>query len=129
MDSRIPIAARLTVRDDPPAETKGSVIPVTGTTATTTPMLMSAWKHIQAVMPAAINPPKVSGARMAVRMPAYASAAKRPITTAPPTSPSSWAMTEKIKSLMSQGTATGLFPRPVPKSPPALIAWRPWTVW
>jgi len=54
----------------PPAETNGSVIPVTGTIATTTPMLINAWKHIQAVMPAATRPPKVSGARMAVRMPA-----------------------------------------------------------
>ena len=70
MESRIPTAARLTVRDEPPAETNGSVMPVTGTTATTTPMLMSAWKHIQAVIPAAIKPPNVSGARMAVRMPA-----------------------------------------------------------
>ena len=36
------MAARLTVNDEPPAETKGSVMPVTGTTATTTPMFISA---------------------------------------------------------------------------------------
>lgn len=66
----MPIAAKLTTSDEPPWETNGSVIPVTGTTATTTPTLISAWKHIQAVIPAAISPPKVSGAWIAVRMPA-----------------------------------------------------------
>jgi hypothetical protein len=70
MESRIPTAAKLTVNDEPPADTNGSVMPVTGTTVTTTPTLIRAWKHIHAVIPAAINPPKVSGARSAVRKPA-----------------------------------------------------------
>lgn len=70
MESRIPTAAKLTTSDEPPAETNGSVIPVTGITASTTPMLMSAWKAIQAVIPAASSPPKVSGACSAVLMPA-----------------------------------------------------------
>lgn len=48
----------------------GSVIPVTGRSETTTAMLMNAWKHSQAVIPAASSAPKVSGARRAVRMPA-----------------------------------------------------------
>jgi len=56
--------------DEPPALMNGRVIPVTGTSATTTPMLMNAWRQIQAVMPSARSAPKVSGARSAVRIPA-----------------------------------------------------------
>ena len=56
--------------DDPPALMNGNVIPVIGSRATTTPMLMNAWRHSQAVIPAASRPPKVSGARSAVRIPA-----------------------------------------------------------
>lgn len=56
--------------DDPPALMNGSVIPVTGISATTTPMLMNAWIHNQAVIPVASSAPKESGARIAVRIPA-----------------------------------------------------------
>ena len=47
----------------------GSVIPVIGSRATTTPMLMNAWRHSQAVMPAARSAPNVSGAAKAIRTP------------------------------------------------------------
>ena len=70
MESRIPTAAKLTTSDEPPALMKGSVMPVTGSSATTTAMLTNAWKHSQAVMPAASSAPNVSGARSAVRIPA-----------------------------------------------------------
>ena len=66
----MPTAARLMVRDEPPALMNGSVIPVTGINATTTPMLMNAWMQSQAVMPAARSAPNVSGAASATRMPA-----------------------------------------------------------
>jgi len=98
------MAAKLTMSDEPPAETNGKVIPVTGTTLTTTPMLMRAWKVIQAVIPAAIRPPNVSGARSAVRTPAQARATNSAMTTRPPTIPSSCATCEKMKSLKSFGT-------------------------
>ena len=55
--------------DEPPALMNGSVIPVIGSSATTTPMLMNAWMHSQAVMPAASSAPNVSGAASATRMP------------------------------------------------------------
>ena len=58
------------VSDDPPALMNGSVMPVTGMSVTTTPMLMNAWMHSQAVIPAARSAPNVSGADSAVRMPA-----------------------------------------------------------
>ena len=47
----------------------GSVIPVIGKSATTTPMLMNAWRHSHAVMPAASSAPNVSGAASATRTP------------------------------------------------------------
>ena len=56
--------------DEPPALRNGSVIPVTGTSETTTAMLMNAWRQSHAVIPAARSAPNVSGARNAVRIPA-----------------------------------------------------------
>jgi hypothetical protein len=58
------------VSDEPPALMNGSVMPVTGTSASTTAMLMNAWRQSQAVIPAASSAPNVSGARSAVRTPA-----------------------------------------------------------
>lgn len=65
----MPTAARLMVSDDPPALMNGSVMPVTGMSATTTPTLMNAWRQSQAVMPAASSAPNVSGAASATRIP------------------------------------------------------------
>lgn len=72
MDRRIPTAAKLTTSDDPPEETNGSVMPVMGSSETTTPMLMSAWSVSHAVMPIASSAPNVSGAPSATRTPRYA---------------------------------------------------------
>ena len=55
--------------EEPPALMNGSVIPVTGKSATTTPMLMKAWRQSQAVMPAASRAPNVSGAPSAIFVP------------------------------------------------------------
>lgn len=65
----MPTAAKLMTSDEPPALMNGSVMPVIGRSATTTPMLMSAWNDSQAVIPAASRPPNVSGAESAIRMP------------------------------------------------------------
>ena len=65
----MPTAAKLMISDEPPAETNGSGMPVTGMSPTTTPMLMNAWRHSQAVIPAANSAPKVSGAPSATRTP------------------------------------------------------------
>ena len=51
IERRIPTAAKLMMSDEPPALMNGSVMPVIGTSATTTAMLMNAWMHSQAVMP------------------------------------------------------------------------------
>ena len=42
IESRTPAAAKLTSSDEPPALMNGSVMPVTGSSATTTAMLMNA---------------------------------------------------------------------------------------
>ena len=65
----MPTAAKLMMSDEPPSLMNGKVIPVTGTSATTTAMLMKAWRQSQPVMPAASRAPNVSGAPSAVRMP------------------------------------------------------------
>ena len=70
IDNRIPIAAKLMMRDEPPALMNGRVMPVIGTSVTTTAMLMQAWMHSHAVIPAASSAPKVSGAAIATRIPA-----------------------------------------------------------
>lgn len=57
------------ISDEPPALMNGRGMPVTGMRPTTTPMLMNAWRQIQAVMPTASIAPNVSGAASAVRMP------------------------------------------------------------
>ena len=57
------------ISDDPPALMKGSVMPVIGTSATTTARLMNACTVSQVVIPAASSAPNVSGAASATRMP------------------------------------------------------------
>jgi hypothetical protein len=42
IESSIPTAAKLMMSDEPPALMNGSVMPVIGTSVTTTPMLMNA---------------------------------------------------------------------------------------
>ena len=69
IESRIPTAAKLMMSEDPPALMNGSVIPVIGSSATTTPMLMNAWRQSHAVIPAARSAPNVSGAPSATRTP------------------------------------------------------------
>ena len=63
------MAAKETSSDDPPALRKGSVMPVIGSSTTTTPMLMNACSVSQPVMPAASSAPNVSGAESAMRRP------------------------------------------------------------
>jgi len=76
--------------EEPPAETKGRVIPVTGRRVTTTPMFTRAWMQSIAVTPAARSAPNVSGAAKAIRTPRQARSRKAAMTTPAPTKPNSW---------------------------------------
>ncbi|MDF2735845.1 MAG: hypothetical protein K0S97_2469 [Chloroflexota bacterium] len=69
IESRIPTAAKLMMRDEPPALMNGKVMPVIGTSVTTTAMLMNAWRQSHAVIPDASSAPNVSGAASATRIP------------------------------------------------------------
>jgi hypothetical protein len=82
--------------DEPPAETNGSVIPVTGSSVTTTPMFTNAWTHRYAVSPAASSAPNVSGAAREMRIPRQASRTNATTTSVAPTKPNSWPMTAKM---------------------------------
>ena len=63
----MPTAARLMVSAEPPALMNGRGMPVTGRSAVTTIMLMSACITSQVVIPQARSPEKVSGAVIAIR--------------------------------------------------------------
>src|SRR5690606_7071551 len=86
-----------------PKLTNGKAMPVMGSTPRTPPMLMSAWKEIQAVIPVASILPKRSGAREATAHPATARAMNRPITVMAPISPVSSPMMAKMKSVWALG--------------------------
>lgn len=92
----MPTAANEMISDEPPAETNGSGIPVTGIRPTTTATLMNAWMQIQDVIPAASRAPNVSGAPREVRIPRYPNTRNRPITSSPPRSPNSSPMIAKM---------------------------------
>ena len=134
IDRRIPTAVRLIVSDDPPALMNGSVMPVIGTSATTTPMLMNAWTHSQVVMPAASSAAERVGRRE--RGPDALVGdddEQRRSTSAPPMRPNSSPMMAKMKSLQAFGRnrppASRLSPSPAPTIPPRARAMSPWIVW
>lgn len=82
--------------DEPPCESSGSGIPVTGSIASTTPMFRNAWPQIQTTIPVASSAPKVSGARRATRNPRRAIVMNAPITTTAPKKPNSSPITAKM---------------------------------
>ena len=63
MFTRMPAPASWSTSADPPNDTNGSGTPVTGSTPTTAPMLITAWPTTHTVAPAASNAPNRSGAR------------------------------------------------------------------
>ena len=81
---RMPAAAMVMTRDEPPKEMKGRGMPVTGSRPMTAPMLITAWLVIQVVMPTAIRLPNRSGARVAARSPNQARAKNNESSTTAP---------------------------------------------
>ena len=77
---RMPTAASRTTRLDPPYETNGSGIPVSGATPSTAARLMAAWPQTSEVIPAASSFPNGSRQCSATAKPANANAAKAAIT-------------------------------------------------
>ena len=83
--------------------TSGSVMPLVGSSPSTTLMFTNAWMTIIIVRPSARNAPKLSGARMAVRNPRHAITQKHATTRVAPMRPSSSPMTAKMKSVCGSG--------------------------
>ena len=118
------------VNAEPPALTNGRGMPVTGMSAVTTIMLMSAWTTSHVVMPQASRPENVSEAVIAIRYPWYAMTTKRATTVSVPTSPHSSPMMAKMKSVDGAGRYKYfclLSPRPRPMTPPNASAKSDWT--
>ena len=67
---RMPTERSATTRLEPPYETNGSGIPVSGASPTTAATLIAAWQQIIAVIPAASRFPNGSRQPIAVRSPA-----------------------------------------------------------
>ena len=83
------MAASRTTRLDPPYDTNGSGIPVSGATPSTAARFTAACPQTSEVTPAARSFPKGSRQRSATVKPANAKAAKAAITAVTPISPSS----------------------------------------
>jgi hypothetical protein len=98
-----PTDASSTTRLEPPYETKGSGMPVSGATPITAARLISAWPHTRVVSPAASRLPNGSLQRSAIRIPVYAKTANAPMTTVVPSSPSSSPTIAKIMSVCASG--------------------------
>ena len=100
---RTPTPASMMTRLEPPYETNGSGIPVSGATPIAAAMLIAAWPQTSAVIPAASRFANGSRQAMASRTPAYAKAVKAINTRVTPTRPSSSPMTAKIMSVCASG--------------------------
>lgn len=100
---------------------KGSVMPVSGTSAATTAMFIQAWNTIHTVTPVASNAPVMSGAESAMRVPLNAMTRKSSTTLSVPSRPSSSPRTAKIESVYGAGRNPNFSfpaPRPSPSGPP-----------
>ena len=95
--------ASATTRLEPPYETNGSVMPVTGATPSTAARLVAAWAPMSTVRPAASSEPKRSGQLMAMRMPAQQKTPNAVMTPRVPTRPSSSPTIAKIMSVCASG--------------------------
>ena len=72
---RTPTPTSITTRLEPPYETNGSGIPVSGAIPSTAARLIAAWQETRAVMPAASRFPKGSTHSSATFNPAHAKSA------------------------------------------------------
>ena len=98
-----PMLASITTSAVPPNESSGSGTPVIGMSPVTAPRLMMVCRPIHPVMPAAIRRPNVSGAAIAMRMPANSSTANIASTKSAPSRPSSSPTIAKMKSECALG--------------------------
>ena len=106
-------------------------IPVVGTVAVTTEILIIAWTAICVVIPTAISEPNISVVLIAIKIPLHMKIINSATTIIQPTNPSSSANIENMKSLCGSGIYKYfclLFPSPNPNIPPDPIAYKLCTV-
>src|SRR5690606_28680343 len=130
--SSSPIPNSVGISDEPPADTSGSGMPVTGSRPITVPMLTRACSTIQTVTEVAARRANGSRVRSATRRPAYPRTPNSPTTTRVPTSPNSSPMIAKMKSLSGWGRKphfSRLPPMPTPNRPPVPSAYSPCSTW
>ena len=109
----------------PPAEKKGSEIPVVGIELVTTAILSSAWIPNWNTTPITTIELNLSGARMAIESPLATKRTNSKMMASAPISPNSSQMMAKIKSFCGSDTQRNFwveFPSPTPNSPPLPIA-------
>ena len=99
----MPTDASSTTRLEPPYETNGSGIPVSGATPSTAAKLTAACAQTSDVIPAASSFANGSRARSATFSPTKANTAKAAITSVVPISPSSSPMIATIMSVCASG--------------------------
>ena len=91
------------ISEEPPYDTNGSGIPVSGAMPRTAARLIAACPQTSVVIPAARRLPKGSRHCKAMRKPAQANTPNAAITTPEPTSPSSSPTIAKIMSVCASG--------------------------
>src|SRR6185369_7126765 len=130
--SRMPTAASVGTRDEPPYEMNGSGIPFVGTSESTTLILKSACATMLVTIPRLNNIPNRSGASNAVRTPRQRKSPNTATIASAPTRPSSSPTTAKMKSECANGR-NSIFclpcAKPRPFVPPEPTAINDWTTW
>ena len=120
---RIPIAASGVMRLEPPELISGKALPANGSRLTSTPILITASRKIQRVIPEASHFPKLSGAWLAMVIPRHKSPIYRAMMINAPIKPVSSVITANIESVVATGNPMNLvvdLPMPTPKRPPSL---------
>jgi hypothetical protein len=101
--------------DEPPADTKGSVMPFAGSNPTLTPMLISACSPNISASPWMERRVAGSGSCAALTSARMTTNAKRPSRRRQATTPYSSATTAKMKSVWASGSADLIVPSPGPR--------------
>ena len=99
----MPISNISIISEVPPAEKKGSEMPVFGTRLLTTAMLRMVWMATWAVIPVTTRAEKRSGALKAMVKPRQMSRIKSKMMMQAPIKPSSSQTMEKMKSFCGSG--------------------------
>ena len=130
MRSRSASSAKLATSDEPPYDTNGSVMPVSGITRVTPPMMRNVWSPRIVAMPAANSLLNGRTASTAIRYALPTSSMNALSTPSVPTRPSSSPIAANTKSVDALGMSFGLpSPSPVPATPPDPNAYHAWMIW